>query len=510
MSGPSVRIERSGANQSGARRMMAEVPDHTNIEFDDPEFADVVADYAARLPGPQPFDRSDGRKAATGSSPADLADAFLEKTGFRYASWRGDLYRYTGTHYAQVIDGDLRANVLRFLRDGKNRERAKVRLVSDVVANIHARCHLPAQVEPPALLVDGGAVAELGNLIPMKNGILDINAYLRGQDALLPHSPDRFTISALPFAFDPKAAEPEEWHKFLDSLLDDDLESRDTLQEIFGYLISGTTHLQKIFLIIGPKRSGKGTIARVVIELLGGENVAAPTLATLERPFGLQALIGKRAAIIADARLGGRADQTAVAERLLTISGEDAVTVDRKHLVSWTGRMLVRFLLLSNELPRVADASGALASRFIVLTLTQSFLGREDHELADRLLKELPGIGLWALKGLQRLNNRGRFVQPSSAAEAIRDLEDLGSPISAFLRDQCEVGAGGMIDCDRLFEAWQEWCDKSGRTHTGSLQTFGRDLRAACPGLKTVQIRQHGKRNRLYEGIGLRDTGGVT
>lgn len=490
--------------------MMAEGPDHTGFDSYDPDFADVVEEEAPRLRAPRPPKGNGGRDATIGSSPADLADAYLEKQGFRCISWRGDLYRYSGTHYARVLDGDLRANVLRFLRDGEHRERAKVRLVSDVAANIHAHCFLPAHVEPPALLVDGGAVAMPGNLIPMINGILDLDAYLRGQDALLPHHPKWFTISALPFAFDPEAGEPTEWHRFLDSLFDDDLELRDTLQEVFGYFLSGETQLQKIFLIVGPKRSGKGTIARVLTRLLGAENVTAPTLASLERPFGLQSFIGKRAAIIADARLGGRADQTAVAERLLTISGEDAVTVDRKHLDSWTGRIPVRFLLLSNELPRIADSSGALASRFIVLTLTESFLGREDHRLADRLLGGLPRIGLWALEGLRRLHERGRFIQPSAAEEAIRDLEDLGSPISAFLRDQCKIAAGRMVDCDLLFKGWREWCEKSGRNHTGSVQTFGRDLRAAIPGLRTVQVRQEGGRKRLYEGIGLRDSGGVT
>ena len=54
---------------------------------------------------------------------------------------------------------------------------------------------------------------------------------------------------------------------------------------------------------------------------------------------------------------------------------------------------------MTNELPRIEDASGALSSRFIVLTLTQSFYGREDHSLLDRFIPELPGILLWALNG---------------------------------------------------------------------------------------------------------------
>src|SRR5258707_5803720 len=120
-----------------------------------------------------------------------------------------------------------------------------------------------------------------------------------------------------------------------------------------------------MFLMVGPKRSGKGTIARVLTSIAGLDSSVAPTLAGLGMNFGVAPLIGKRVAIISDARLGGRADQHAIAERILSITGEDAITVDRKFMPAWTGRMATRFVVLSNELPRLSDASGALAARLI-------------------------------------------------------------------------------------------------------------------------------------------------
>ena len=157
-------------------------------------------------------------------------------------------------------------------------------------------------------------------------------------------------------------------------------------------------------------------------------------------------LIDKRAAIISDARLGGQVDGNAVAERLLSISGEDAQTIDVKYGAHWSGRLAVRFLLLTNELPRIGDASGALASRFIVLTLRESFYGREDRSLTKRLIRELPGILNWALDGLDRLHDRGYFEMPQSSTEAIRVIEDLGSPVGAFVRDWCVVGPTQRIN----------------------------------------------------------------
>ncbi|MFG2380324.1 hypothetical protein [Streptomyces avermitilis] len=59
-------------------------------------------------------------------------------------------------------------------------------------------------------------------------------------------------------------------------------------------------------LIVGPSRSGKGTIARVLKELVGKENLAGPTLAGLGTNFGLSTLIGKPLAAVRQRQQPGR------------------------------------------------------------------------------------------------------------------------------------------------------------------------------------------------------------
>ena len=224
---------------------------------------------------------------------------------------------------------------------------------------------------------------------------------------------------------------------------EDDPESIDCLQEWFGYLLTADTRQQKILMMVGPKRSGRGTIARVLKALAGANNVVNPTLSTLARPFGLSSLIDKPVAVFPDARLSSRPDNAAIVECLLSISGEDDQTIDRKHLPAWTGRLPTRFVLISNELPRLRDASGALASRLIILRFTRSFYDREDTGLFDRLRRELPGILRWAIEGWDRLRRRGRFVQPRSAGDLVAAMDELASPISVFLKDRCVLDAAG-------------------------------------------------------------------
>ena len=419
--------------------------------------------------------------------------------------YRGSFYTYTGTGYRETLDEEIRSHLYRFLDQAQcqnshgnvvpfepNRNK-----VLEVLEALKAEALLSPGIERPAWLLGNDASRD-DEILACKNGLLDLSS-----QELLDHTPRFFGHEALEFEYDPQAPEPKRWIQFLKELWSDDPASISTLQEWCGYALTPDTRQQKILLIVGPKRSGKGTIGRLLRKLLGTRNVSAPTFSSLSQNFGLAPLIDKLLAIISDARLSHRADQGTVAERLLSISGEDALTIDRKYREGWTGTLPTRLMILTNELPKIQDASGALSGRFIVLLLTKSFYGYEDTLLTERLAKDRPGILNWALDGRLRLQKRGHFVQPESAAGAISELEELASPISAFIQDRCVIGPKFSASRDELFKAWVNWCESQGQ-HPGTKATFGRDLRAAVPTIKDKRLRVNDVQTRFYQGIELK------
>ena len=128
--------------------------------------------------------------------------------------------------------------------------------------------------------------------------------------------------------------------------------------------------------LIGKKRSGKGTIAYVLGQLIGPENVTTPLMDSLKDRFGLEDLIGKKLAVIPDARFEARAQ--GLVERLLAISGEDPIGIERKGISERGDAGGLRIWMLSNEIPKFTDASGTIAHRFILIQFAQSFFERED------------------------------------------------------------------------------------------------------------------------------------
>jgi len=88
--------------------------------------------------------------------------------------------------------------------------------------------------------------------------------------------------------------------------------------------------------------------------------------------------------------------------------------------------------------------------------------------------------------------------------EAIEDIETLGSPVKAFVRERCIVGPGRRFLVDNLFEGWSEWCTAENRKDAGTKEWFGRNLHSAVPGLGMSKPRADGKQVRYYEGIEMR------
>lgn len=364
--------------------------------------------------------------------------------------------------------------------------------------------------QPEWLGVPGPAPMECLNC---RNGILHIPSYVeRGRTALVQPTPNFFTPYVLDYPFVPDAPRPDAWLDFLESIWPGDDESKRALQQLFGYILTPDTSQHAVFLIVGPPRCGKGTILRVLSKLIGEHNCVAPTITNLGTQYGAWSLVGKSLAYFGETRLGGRADQQAILDRILSISGGDEQSIPRKFLPDWTGRLTTRFVMLANDLPSLGDRSGALLSRIKVLRIRESFQGREDRDLGPRLERECPSILHWAIQGWDDLRRTGHLIQPAAGQEARDDLAETMNPIIPFSRDHVIVGDGLEVTRESLFERWQAWCRINGRDKTGNLQTFTSSFRSHLEAAKAPYSEPRtkdddGRRARVFRGVGLRPLG---
>lgn len=292
------------------------------------------------------------------------------------------------------------------------------------------------------------------DLIVFRNGLLDAKS-----GDLIPHTGDYFATGTPDVDYDPDADCPLWKEKVAEWL---DASYHPTLQEMFGYLLTPDNIYEVMFLLIGARGGGKGTISHALRGLVGPHHTSR-MYNDLGNDFGLDGLQDKRVCIIPDAHDVPSQKRSIVIERIKSITGRDEISINGKHKDIVTMMLPTRLVLLGNKAPKALDESGALAARQIVLTFDNSWRGKKtmDPHLREKLDAELPGIANWALEGLKRLRERGRFTIGKQGRVAADQIGDGQSVAKRFAKSELVV-TGNESDFERLddvYERFRYWAD---------------------------------------------------
>ncbi|MBV8611344.1 MAG: hypothetical protein JO034_28360, partial [Singulisphaera sp.] len=375
--------------------------------------------------------------------------------------------------------------------------KVKTGVFNDTRRALRSVVGVPHTYQQPCWLTPSPDAPPPRAVLPAKNALVDLSSVAIGADGtidlhaikVIDPTPAFFSPITLHYPFDPDAPDPTRWLTFLEEVFPGDGESQRELQKWFGYLITMDTKQQKMLYLIGRSRSGKGTVVRVLTDLVGQLNCASPALMDLAEPFGLSNLPGKTLMTITDARISKDDKELArLQERLLKISGEDLSQINRKNKPIIEMKLLTRVVIASNEVPAFRDPSGAFKERMRPLRFQVSFAGKEDPDLFGKLRAEMGGILNWAIKGQALLVADGGFLVPRSARGLVRSLQEAATPLHVFLYDCCMTDKDATVTKDDLFLVYQWWCLRTANRVT-PIQTFGKELPIANPEIKPVRLR---------------------
>ncbi len=382
---------------------------------------------------------------AYGKNDTDNAAIFLEKhyPNNTLARCDGLFYRYDGKCWQSVTPDTLKHQVYTDMAAQRMQE-SKMSTTARMVSNL-------------ASVRDGALNLIPENLIVFDNGILDLNTGMLG-----PHSPQLFTSNLIPYDWNPSAMAPG-WVTFLNDIFDGDQECIQLLQEWMGYLMTRSYTHQKMMLMLGPPRCGKGTIGRILAALVGEQNFAGGSLSSLVNDSYLDSISEVPVVFVGDVEkriANGRGSQ--VVERLKTISGNDQVSWHRMYHGGISRALPSRFTIAGNNIPHLFDDSGALAARLLILPFNKSYLGKEDLTLGDRLMSEIEGIAVWAYHGLVSLNRNGRFIEPEASRLEAEFISESYSPLKEFINEHIVIGEGERVSSRELCDIYRAWAISKG------------------------------------------------
>jgi P4 family phage/plasmid primase-like protien len=325
-----------------------------------------------------------------------------------------------------------------------------VRLLGDRFRPAHVKAVSPI-VRVHAQPISGDPIPEWINF---RNGMLDWQT-----EELLDHDPAYGSTVQLGTEWQPEAECPT-FDRFLADVLHEDY--IDLAWEMLGYLMYSGNPEQVAFMFYGTGGNGKGTLLRVIQELLGRENVANESLDQLNNSnFSSVNLYGMIANVAGDIDATYQ-ESTANFKKL---TGEDMIGAERKYGARFKFESWAVPLFSANKIPGSADVSPGYLRRWIVLHFTKTISEAEKVQgLSDLLISELPGIARKALPFLRRERERKHFTITGEVlrgqeefAEAIDQVRQWVASGSAIQAPEVD---GALID---LYASYSIWAERSGR-----------------------------------------------
>lgn len=329
-------------------------------------------------------------------------------------------------------------------------------------------------------------------LLGVINGVID----LRRGELRAARPEDRVTMRAN-VPFDPAAVCPL-WERTISEIFGGDDVLVTFIQRALGYSISGDCREECFFMTWGEGANGKGTLMNTVAALMGdyADNLSFSALELDKRAAGaspeLAKLVGKRfvtASETSEVRLNEA--------RVKAITGRDPLTARFLYHDEFTFQPAAKFWLATNKRPSVKDDSAGFWRRIFLIPFTQTFVGREDKTLKDRLRDESPGILAWLVRGCLEWQRDGLQPPPvvKAATEAYRREQE---QLSRWIDECCEIRPDASLQAKIAFDSYIRWCQQHRETPDYNVKTFGREMGTRFP--------RDPKKTRLifYQGIALR------
>lgn len=393
-------------------------------------------------------------KSATHS---EIAQRYISRHEDDIMFTRGEWYLYRDGVWNKRHDLVQKLEFWELLEEFGQRCRPTLSTCRSVEARVCARLFVPEE-----------EVDRDTSLINLTNGIYDLT-----DGSLHPHSPVHYMTTQLPFDYDPNA-ETNMWDLYLFTTF---VKPRSTkydpelaafIQEAVGYSLTTSVEHEVSFWCRGKGANGKGTLFHVLEKLAG--NAAIPLNIGLLRSRGenyqLADLAGKRIAFCSEAD----ATKNLVADALVKalVSG-DTLHARQIRKQGFALKPMAKLWWSMNKLPAIADTSYGFWRRMRIIPFNRRF--KDDEKIIDlkaQLDLELPGIFCWAMEGLKRLQERGRFVTPAQVKKATDEYEKESNPVALFVESECITGKGKRVQSSAIYSAYKDWCRDNGYKHLSS------------------------------------------
>lgn len=331
-------------------------------------------------------------------------------------------------------------------------------------------------------------------LLNVANGTVDLRT-----GELRDHSIDDMISKMSGTKYDEKAKCPQ-WLDHLQVVLKGNAELIDWFQRVVGYILTGKTYEQCLYLLYGSGNNGKSVTVNTIVSLLGEYSTATMAESFLKKRYeggginnDIAKMEGSRCVSVGEGIRGRSLNDDLVK----ALTGGDIISA--RFLRQEFSSFIPTFKILwsTNHLPIIGDQSISIWRRIKVIKFDVNIPADiVDPQIESKLKEELPGILQWAIDGCLKWQEKTLKPEPKVVTEAGGEYKNEEDPLRDFLQDLTVAGPNMEVQVTALYKAYQDHCEKAGERPLSN-KRFG--------GLVTERgmKREKKKGQRVYTGIGL-------
>jgi putative DNA primase/helicase len=241
------------------------------------------------------------------------------------------------------------------------------------------------------------------------------------------------------------------------------------LQVYLGYSLTGHTSAKAVFMLIGPKDTGKTTLLELFCELLK-EHATLIRIETVmegpaQRSLGVRAdladLHGARFARTSETEEGKRLAESQL--KYIT-QGMGSIRAERKFENPFEFEATHKLFIDANHKPVIRGTDSAIWDRLITIPFDVVIPEEEkDPLLLEKLLAEAEGILAWAVAGALAWYRDGRRLPRPEEVRAAGEVyrADMDT-VKRFLDECCEYGVSFRVGSTEIYRAYHRWAENGG------------------------------------------------
>jgi putative DNA primase/helicase len=240
-------------------------------------------------------------------------------------------------------------------------------------------------------------------LLNVRNGTLNLRT-----GELLAHDPTQMLTKIAPVSWELNAACPR-WNAYLSSTFRPEVIPY--LQRAIGYTLTGSVREECVFVLLGSQRNGKGTLIKVLDEILGDYACVVDIHTFLaagqqSHQEDIADMRGCRLVAAHEPPLKGRYQEGV----LKYLSGGDRIRARRLYEHSIQFYPQHKLWVTGNRSPLGDPTDGAFWARLHIVPFDVSWADSPDTTLKEALQEEREGILAWAVEGCLKWQKLG--LQP--------------------------------------------------------------------------------------------------